>query len=138
MAKRLLVFLLLSLLTMGFTGGEFIEAAEASEILRLSYVPINNASDGTTFTMVSKLRVTNIGKTPIEDVMLSVCHTKNISLDAGSIFFDSISAGESRISENSFVVTHGCSQECSGEEITWEIEYTDISGNTINEFISFY
>lgn len=135
--KKISLLLLLSFLTF-FLTGTFIQQTEASEIVKLSYVPINNESDGAIFIMTSKLKITNIGETPIKDVVVSVYQTDNATIDATQMLFDAIDVGESKTNQDSFIITHDSSQENPDKQIVWQVQYTDTIGATVNKFISLY
>jgi len=135
--KKASLLLLLSFLTF-FLTGTFIQQTEASEIVKLSYMPINNESDGAIFIMTSKLKITNIGVSPIKDVVVSVYQADNITIDATQMLFDVVDVGKSKTSQDSFIITHDSSQENSDKQIIWQVQYTDTIGATVNEFISLH
>ena len=109
--------------------------AQASETLKLSYVPISNESDGATFIMTSKIKVVNEGTTSIHNITVTVDSTNGVSTDAGMILLGDIDAGKTKVSENNFTITSDSAQETSDKNVIWNVQYENSEGNTITLLI---
>lgn len=135
MGFKKISFLIFSLSLLIYFGA-FIRIIEASEIVKLSYIPISNNSNGEVFTMKTKLKITNINETPITNVVISVYNATNVGINSAPVLFDTINSGESKISQESFLITHSASQEKPNGVIVWQIQYTNSDGDNISEVIS--
>ncbi|MFC1613440.1 hypothetical protein ACFL23_03865, partial [Patescibacteria group bacterium] len=67
---------------------------------------------------------------------ISVYNATNVEITSEPVLFDAINGGESKISQESFIMTRSATQDNLNTEITWQIQYINVNGDNETEFIS--
>ena len=117
----------------------FAQGQENQNVVKLSYLPLENSSNGETFTMKAKLKAENTGSEPIYDVKATVASVNNITINVGEVSLGDINPREIVVSSESFEISFAdsFSQEAPEKEIVWRVEYVDTNGERICQQVSF-
>ena len=127
------------MLSLSFLFPFFAQGQENQNVVKLSYLPLENSSNGKTFTMKAKLKAENTGSEPIYDVKATVASVNNITINVREISLGDINPRETVVSSESFEISFVDSllQEAPKREIVWRVEYVDINGERICQQVSF-
>ena len=117
----------------------FAQGQENQNVVKLSYLPLENSSNGKTFTMKAKLKAENTGSEPIYDVKATVASVNNITINVREVSLGDISPRETVVSSESFEISfaESLSQEAPQTEIVWRVEFINSLEQVITEEITF-
>ncbi|HHF53522.1 MAG TPA: hypothetical protein ENL43_04075 [candidate division WOR-3 bacterium] len=127
------------MLSLSFLFPFFAQGQENQNVVKLSYLPLENSSNGKTFTMKAKLKAENTGSEPIYDVKATVASVNNITINVREVSLGDISPRETVVSSESFEILFedSLSQEAPQTEIVWEVQCINVNGNLVVEEVSF-
>ena len=83
LTKLICVFCII--VSLSFLFPFFAQGQENQNVVKLSYLPLKNSSNGETFTMKAKLKAENIGSEPIYDVKATIASVNNITVNVREI-----------------------------------------------------
>lgn len=132
--KKSILYILFSICFLTISLGSI---AQASDSLKLSYVPISNESDGTSFIFTGRIKIENKGTTPINNVVISVDSASGATVDAATITIGNVDVGKSIISEGDFTITTDANstQESVDRVVVWDITYEDLEDGIISYLV---
>jgi len=138
-ALSVLIYILCLIISSSFFFPFFAQGQENQNVVKLSYLPLKNSSNGKTFTMKAKLKAENTGSEPIYDAKATVASANNITINVREVSLGDISPRETVVSSESFEISfaESLSQEAPQTEIVWRVEFINSLEQVITEEITF-
>ena len=104
----------------------------AEDIFHISYRQQNLSSDGLTQSGILLVTVVNVSGEDVKDMMASVPGPNNVTYDNRTILIGDLTGGAQTEILDEFQVPQELNTGAVDDRITWEVEYTDSTGQRLN------
>ena len=104
----------------------------AEDIFHISYRQQNLSSDGLTQSGILLVTVVNVSGENVNDMLVSIPAPNNVTFDNRSILIGDLTEGAQTEILDEFQVPQELNTGAVDDRITWEVEYTDSTGQRLN------
>ena len=105
----------------------------AEDIFHISYRQQNLSSDGLTQSGILLVTVVNVSGENVNDMLVSIPAPNNVTFDNRSILIGDLTEGaQTEILDEFQVPQELANTEAIEDRVTWEVEYTDSTGQRLN------
>jgi hypothetical protein len=104
----------------------------AEDIFHISYRQQNLSSDGLNQSGILLVTIVNVSGEDVKDMMASVPGPNNVTYDNRAILIGDLGEGAQNEILDEFQVPQELNTGAVDDRITWEVEYTDSTGQRLN------
>ena len=104
----------------------------AEDIFHISYRQQNLSSDGLTQSGILLVTVVNVSGENVNDMLVSIPAPNNVTFDNRSILIGDLTEDAQTEILDEFQVPQELNTGAVDDRITWEVEYTDSTGQRLN------
>lgn len=104
----------------------------AEDPFHISYRQQNLSSDGLTQSGILLVTIVNVSGEDVKDMMASVPGPNNVTYDNRAILIGDLVEGAQNEILDTFQVPQELNTGAVDDRITWEVEYTDSTGQRLN------